>query len=154
MSHKLLPSLGVYSCMLQEKTNIPDHLSVIQDHAGHIFGVDSTPMIEKLEQYNAILEVCLLNTFTQILHFALVNSLSLFSCNTAWHTSSCDNSIAFFLSLLTSTDWSLILFQKVIEMLESQSGPGGIHENTLLLVMGDHGQTLNGDHGGGSPEEV
>nr|POE55187.1 isoform 2 of gpi ethanolamine phosphate transferase 3 [Quercus suber] len=69
------------------------------DHAGHIFGVDSTPMIEKLEQYNAILE-------------------------------------------------------KVIEMLESQSGPGGIHENTLLLVMGDHGQTLNGDHGGGSPEEV
>ncbi|KAF3942584.1 hypothetical protein CMV_030771, partial [Castanea mollissima] len=69
------------------------------DHAGHIFGVDSTPMIEKLEQYNAILE-------------------------------------------------------KVIEMLESQSGPGGVHENTLLLVMGDHGQTLNGDHGGGSPEEV
>ncbi|XP_075651995.1 uncharacterized protein LOC142622418 isoform X1 [Castanea sativa] len=69
------------------------------DHAGHIFGVDSTPMIEKLEQYNAILE-------------------------------------------------------KVIELLESQSGPGGVHENTLLLVMGDHGQTLNGDHGGGSPEEV
>lgn len=104
MSHKLLPSLGVYNCMLQEKTNIPDHLSVIQDHAGHIFGVDSTPMIEKLEQYNAILEVCLLNTFTQILHFALVNSLFLFSCNSVWHTSSCDNSIAFFLSLLTSTD--------------------------------------------------
>lgn len=39
-------------------------------------------------------------------------------------------------------------------MLESQSGPGGIHENTLLIVMGDHGQTLNGDHGGGSAEEV
>ncbi|GMY25024.1 GPI ethanolamine phosphate transferase 2 [Fagus crenata] len=69
------------------------------DHAGHIFGVDSGPMIEKLEQYNVILE-------------------------------------------------------KVIEMLESQSGPGGLHENTFLLVMGDHGQTLNGDHGGGSPEEV
>uniref|UniRef100_A0A453K303 GPI ethanolamine phosphate transferase 3 n=1 Tax=Aegilops tauschii subsp. strangulata TaxID=200361 RepID=A0A453K303_AEGTS len=27
------------------------------DHAGHIFGVDSTPMIQKLEQYNQILEV-------------------------------------------------------------------------------------------------
>lgn len=39
-------------------------------------------------------------------------------------------------------------------VLESQSGPGGLHENTLLLVMGDHGQTLNGDHGGGSAEEV
>uniref|UniRef100_A0A2P2LDQ4 GPI ethanolamine phosphate transferase 3 isoform X1 n=1 Tax=Rhizophora mucronata TaxID=61149 RepID=A0A2P2LDQ4_RHIMU len=69
------------------------------DHAGHIFGVDSTSMIEKLEQYNIILE-------------------------------------------------------RVIKLLESQSGPGGIHENTYLLVMGDHGQTLNGDHGGGSAEEV
>lgn len=44
--------------------------------------------------------------------------------------------------------------QKVIKVLESQSEPGGLHENTLLLVMGDHGQTLNGDHGGGSAEEV
>ncbi|KAF9685252.1 hypothetical protein SADUNF_Sadunf03G0035400 [Salix dunnii] len=69
------------------------------DHAGHIFGVDSMPMIEKLEQYNLMLE-------------------------------------------------------KVIEVLESQSEPGGLHENTFLLVMGDHGQTLNGDHGGGSAEEV
>lgn len=44
--------------------------------------------------------------------------------------------------------------QKVIETLHSQSGPGGLHENTFLLVMGDHGQTINGDHGGGSAEEV
>lgn len=69
------------------------------DHAGHIFGVDSPLMIEKLEQYNDILE-------------------------------------------------------KVVETLESLSGSGGLHENSLLLVMGDHGQTLNGDHGGGSAEEV
>ncbi|XP_038977251.1 GPI ethanolamine phosphate transferase 3-like isoform X1 [Phoenix dactylifera] len=69
------------------------------DHAGHIFGVDSTPMIQKLEQYNSILE-------------------------------------------------------KVVDVLKSQSGPGGPHENTFLVVMGDHGQTLNGDHGGGTPEEV
>ncbi|KAK4268349.1 hypothetical protein QN277_025018 [Acacia crassicarpa] len=69
------------------------------DHAGHIFGVDSNPMIEKLKQYNNILE-------------------------------------------------------RVIEELESQSGPGGLHENTMLIVMGDHGQTLNGDHGGGGAEEV
>ncbi|GAU22458.1 hypothetical protein TSUD_123450 [Trifolium subterraneum] len=60
------------------------------DHAGHLFGVDSTPMIEKVVHYNNHLE----------------------------------------------------------------SGPGGLHENTLLVVMGDHGQTLNGDHGGGSAEEV
>jgi len=38
--------------------------------------------------------------------------------------------------------------------LESQAGPGGLHENTMLIVMGDHGQTLNGDHGGGTAEEV
>lgn len=69
------------------------------DHAGHIFGVDSDPMIEKLEQYNEVIK-------------------------------------------------------KVVATLESQSGPGGLHENTLLLVMGDHGQTLNGDHGGGTAEEV
>ncbi|KAF7825759.1 GPI ethanolamine phosphate transferase 3 isoform X2 [Senna tora] len=69
------------------------------DHAGHIFGVDSTSMIAKLEQYNNILE-------------------------------------------------------RVIEELESHSRPGGLHENTLLVVMGDHAQTLNGDHGGGSAEEV
>ncbi|GFP87162.1 GPI ethanolamine phosphate transferase 3 [Phtheirospermum japonicum] len=69
------------------------------DHAGHIFGVDSNPMIGKLEQYNEIIK-------------------------------------------------------KVVGVLESQSGPGGLHENTMLLVMGDHGQTLNGDHGGGTAEEV
>lgn len=33
---------------------------LVQDHAGHILGVDSIPMIEKLEQYNEILEVSLL----------------------------------------------------------------------------------------------
>ena len=32
--------------------------------------------------------------------------------------------------------------------------PGGLHERTLLLVFGDHGQTLTGDHGGGSAEEL
>ncbi|GAB2227848.1 hypothetical protein Droror1_Dr00009675 [Drosera rotundifolia] len=69
------------------------------DHAGHIFGVNTTPMIQKLEQYNKILVT-------------------------------------------------------VIGALKDQSKPGGLHENTLLVVMGDHGQTLNGDHGGGSPEEV
>lgn len=69
------------------------------DHAGHIFGVDSVQMLEKLEQYNIIL-------------------------------------------------------QKLVDVLKSQSEPSGLHENTLLLVMGDHGQTLNGDHGGGGPEEV
>lgn len=46
------------------------------------------------------------------------------------------------------------MLQNVVATLESQSGPGGLHENTLLLVMGDHGQTLNGDHGGGTAEEV
>ncbi|CAL9048922.1 uncharacterized protein LOC103978910 isoform X1 [Musa acuminata AAA Group] len=69
------------------------------DHAGHIFGVDSAQMIQKLEQYNSILE-------------------------------------------------------EVVDVLKSESGAGGLHENTFLIVMGDHGQTTNGDHGGGTAEEV
>ena len=48
----------------------------------------------------------------------------------------------------------MILPQELINVLGRQSGPGGLHENTFLLVMGDHGQTLNGDHGGGSAEEI
>lgn len=39
-------------------------------------------------------------------------------------------------------------------MLKNQSGAGSLHENTFLIVMGDHGQTTNGDHGGGTAEEV
>jgi phosphatidylinositol glycan class O len=41
-----------------------------------------------------------------------------------------------------------------VAVLKNQSGPGGLHEDTMLLVLGDHGQTLNGDHGGGTSEEV
>lgn len=44
--------------------------------------------------------------------------------------------------------------QQVVAALLEQAGPGGVYERTLLLVSGDHGQTLGGDHGGGSPEEV
>lgn len=39
-------------------------------------------------------------------------------------------------------------------VLKNHSEPGGLHEDTMLLVLGDHGQTLNGDHGGGTSEEV
>eukprot|EP00887_Chlorella_sp_A99_P003022 scaffold9.g3022.t1 len=44
--------------------------------------------------------------------------------------------------------------RQAVEELVAQAGRGGAHERTLLLVSGDHGQTLGGDHGGGSPEEV
>ena len=43
--------------------------------------------------------------------------------------------------------------QAVQELLGS-AGPGGAHEHTVLMVFGDHGQTLTGDHGGGAPQEV
>ena len=43
--------------------------------------------------------------------------------------------------------------QAVQELVRS-AGPGGAHEHTLLIVFGDHGQTMTGDHGGGAPEEV
>lgn len=40
------------------------------------------------------------------------------------------------------------------ESLVSQAGPGGAYEDTLLLVLSDHGQTQAGDHGGGTPAET
>ena len=43
---------------------------------------------------------------------------------------------------------------QVVEELLSMAGAGEAHEHTLLMVFGDHGQTLTGDHGGGAPEEV
>lgn len=39
-------------------------------------------------------------------------------------------------------------------MLSSASGPGAAFSHSLLLVAGDHGQGLRGDHGGGSREET
>lgn len=42
----------------------------------------------------------------------------------------------------------------VVEELAAGGGAGGAFEDTLLVISGDHGQTLGGDHGGGSPEEV
>lgn len=53
----------------------------------------------------------------------------------------------------------VILFRCVygiqaIQELASSAGIGGAHEHTVLMVFGDHGQTMTGDHGGGAPEEV
>eukprot|EP00798_Chlamydomonas_sp_ICE-L_P021912 gene21912-28954_t len=43
---------------------------------------------------------------------------------------------------------------QVAELMLSQAGPGGRFEGASLLILGDHGQTLGGDHGGGSQEET
>jgi hypothetical protein len=42
----------------------------------------------------------------------------------------------------------------VLDLLLGHARPGGLHEHTVLLVLGDHGQTMTGDHGGGSAQEV
>lgn len=47
-----------------------------------------------------------------------------------------------------------VVIQDILNVLMEESQPGCIHDNTLFIVMGDHGQTLNGDHGGGTAEEV
>ena len=39
-------------------------------------------------------------------------------------------------------------------MLLDTAAPGQPHHDTLLIVMGDHGQTVAGDHGGGSADET
>ncbi|GMH39920.1 hypothetical protein BSKO_07824 [Bryopsis sp. KO-2023] len=43
---------------------------------------------------------------------------------------------------------------EVVEEMTKLAGPNDPHQKTLLLVLGDHGQTLHGDHGGGTKEEV
>ena len=43
---------------------------------------------------------------------------------------------------------------QVIEELVRQAGPGEPHERTLLLVMGDHGMTDQGEHGGATQHEL
>jgi GPI ethanolamine phosphate transferase 3 subunit O len=43
---------------------------------------------------------------------------------------------------------------QVITSMVELAHPGGIHEHTLLVILSDHGQTMSGDHGGGSREEI
>lgn len=40
------------------------------------------------------------------------------------------------------------------ETLTAHAGPGGAYEDTVLLVLSDHGQTQGGDHGGGTRDET
>lgn len=47
--------------------------------------------------------------------------------------------------------------RRVVEALveaAAAAAAGGDRDRTLVVVVGDHGQTVTGDHGGGSPEEV
>eukprot|EP00887_Chlorella_sp_A99_P007118 scaffold2.g7118.t1 len=52
--------------------------------------------------------------------------------------------------------WDLLLahYLGVVEELLPLAESGGVHRDTLVLVGGDHGQTLAGDHGWGGPEEM
>ncbi|KAL6780615.1 PIGO1 [Auxenochlorella protothecoides x Auxenochlorella symbiontica] len=55
------------------------------------------------------------------------------------------------LSKLAQTD---ALVRGWVDAMLEAAGPGQTYERTLLLVLGDHGQTLTGEHGGGSDPEV
>lgn len=89
------------------------------------------------------------------------NYIKIVTCNSFFVTccypsQSMQNNELFFLIyiFLKEKPSFFLFFQKVVEILKNQSAPGGLHENTFLIVMGDHGQTVNGDHGGGTAEEV
>lgn len=43
---------------------------------GHIFGVESPLMVEKLEQYNQVIEVLFLSSCPDLQRFSLVNAVS------------------------------------------------------------------------------
>ena len=38
--------------------------------------------------------------------------------------------------------------------MAAEAGAGGRHARTLVAVLGDHGQTAGGEHGGGTPAET
>lgn len=43
---------------------------------------------------------------------------------------------------------------KAVDAVVAEAGAGGRHERTLVAVLGDHGQTSGGEHGGGTPAET
>ena len=44
--------------------------------------------------------------------------------------------------------------ERLVARMEAGAGPGGPFRDSLLLVFGDHGQTVDGEHGGGTFEEA
>lgn len=57
-------------------------------------------------------------------------------------------------TMLAKLDQMNAMVEDVLAAVKEQAGAGGKHENSLLLFMGDHAQTMSGDHGGGTPEET
>jgi len=43
---------------------------------------------------------------------------------------------------------------QAVDAVVAEAAPGGRHERTLVVVLGDHGQTAAGEHGGGTPAEA
>jgi len=44
--------------------------------------------------------------------------------------------------------------RQAVDAVVAEAAPGGRHERTLVAVLGDHGQTAAGEHGGGTPAEA
>ena len=43
---------------------------------------------------------------------------------------------------------------QAVDAVVAEAGTGGAHERTLVAVLGDHGQTAGGEHGGGTRAET
>jgi len=57
-------------------------------------------------------------------------------------------------AMLSKLDQTDARIEALIKGVEAEAGPGGFHRDTLVVVMGDHGMTEGGDHGGESREET
>ncbi|KAK9833550.1 hypothetical protein WJX81_004970 [Elliptochloris bilobata] len=44
--------------------------------------------------------------------------------------------------------------RQAVDAVAAEAGEGGQHARTLITVLGDHGQTAGGEHGGGTPVET
>ncbi|RRT62153.1 hypothetical protein BHE74_00009717 [Ensete ventricosum] len=134
----------------------PDHFNTSYPYPS--FNVKDLDTVSSLKSkvYNTVFyrSVCLVRTDLiedQYAQYSSVDNGVIEHLLPSLYKEDWDVLIAHFLGVVISTNTTL---QEVVNVLKSQSGAGGLHENTFLIVMGDHGQTTNGDHGGGTAEEV
>ena len=122
------------------------------DHCGHRFGPDHPAMADKLTQMDGVIRSdhsCCVLVSLRLPAAVIITMCSLCSVT--------DD------SLVTQTEWAgfnlmfhgFYIFNQWFESpFSSRSVIDRLQNDTLLVVMGDHGMTDTGDHGGDSQKET
>jgi hypothetical protein len=124
------------------------------DHAGHTYGVSSPQMLAKVQANDRELVHVRTSPHRQLPAASAVQHSLI--CSAVAFTHSTQSSAVYKARLQTNSplDAARLCCLQIIDAAVQLAGPGQLHGRTLLLVFGDHGQTMTGDHGGGSPEEL